>query len=124
MEIIISSVNGGRGSVEIRDLKFKPLPQVPDPKLPLKIYLIPSSLKSMHHNNPQKIWRRKNISGKSILVDNGYFQELGCLQIDWDEKDFAADYDVFVSEDKNKWEKAFSVRDADGGIAFNPFDEL
>lgn len=124
VEIIISSVNGGQGSVEIRDLKFQPLPEPPDPRPPLRISLIPPSPQSMVQNmvdgDQKTVWNCKNINGKSILLDNGYFRELGCLQIDWAENDFAEDYDVFVSSDRKNWEKAFSVRDADGGKDFIP----
>ncbi len=123
-EIIISSINGGQGKVEIRDLKFQPLPEPPNPRPPLQISVIPFSSRSPVQNmidgHPNTSWRCENPANTSIVIDNGYVRELGSLQINWVKNAFVRHYDVFVSADSLRWEKVFSVRNSNGGKDFIP----
>jgi hypothetical protein len=96
LELVITASTGGKGTVWIDDLAFRPRvarPATPPP--------------------PQGAWRAKTNRNELLTMDFGAPYEFGGLTIDWEAH--AVDYDVEVSEDAQAWETVARVRGSRGG---------
>jgi hypothetical protein len=96
LELVITASSGGKGTVWIDDLSFRPRdtrPAAPPP--------------------PQGAWRAKTNRNESLTLDFVTPHEFGGLTIDWEAH--AIDYDVEVSEDGKAWETVARIRGSRGG---------
>ena len=108
VEIIISSVNGGSGTVWIDQLQFQPLPNPPE-KIPEPDVKADSEINAEHSaskimdGNPETYWQSAPGKNHKITIDNGYWKELGALWIQWKEKGKPEKLDVWISPDSSQW---------------------
>lgn len=109
LEIVVSSVEGGRGTLYIDDLTFRPLPET-------KPYSGTPSLTSSsaaHDDAAPRFamdgkkdtaWRSAASDAQSQLaIDFGSTREFGGLVVDWDSKAFPPRYEIQSSDDNQAW---------------------
>ncbi|MFH0735605.1 MAG: discoidin domain-containing protein [bacterium] len=129
IEIIITSVNGGKGSVyiDILSLEEKEVPSTENkpPFLTSKSALNKNSLAYMAaDNNIKTSWKSATSSSSELFQINfNKSKELGGLIVNWDTLNFPDCYKVFGSDDKTNWELLYTVKNGKGGIAFIPLKE-
>lgn len=109
----------GKGSVWIDDLTF-------EQREPTQAYtlqpVISASTSTADHPpaavfdaDPATSWRSGALAEDQwLLLDFLRSREYGGLVIDWDPDDYAADYQVQVSNDGNDWQTVYTVRDGNG----------
>ncbi|MER2602942.1 MAG: discoidin domain-containing protein [Candidatus Competibacter phosphatis] len=109
----------GKGSVWIDDLTF-------EQREPTQAYtlqpVISASTSTADHPpaavfdaDPATSWRSGALAEDQwLLLDFLRPREYGGLVIDWDPDDYAADYQVQVSNDGNDWQTVYTVRDGNG----------
>ena len=128
IEIIITSVNGGKGSVYIDMLSLE---EKEVPSLDQQQPLITASSFIDNYNPFMAADNKVNTSWKSKTSNNNeYFQinfnkakELGGVIVNWDTLNYPDFYTVLSSDDKTTWEEIYSVKNGKGGIAFIPLKE-
>ncbi len=122
IEFTISSYNGGKGTVYIDELNFEPLPETnPNPPEPVVAATSSSEnheIKFLTDGNQQTIWRSANNDKQQIVFDFKGQREYGGLKILWDERDFAKQFNVSISNDGRNWEKVYTVENCRGGASY------
>ncbi|HVO75248.1 MAG TPA: hypothetical protein VMT35_14555 [Ignavibacteriaceae bacterium] len=140
IEFTVASYVGGKGAVYIDDLQFEKLP--PEDNSPIEFSPSASSLSgesvSLKKINDGKVdteWKSSKKGVEDIFLFMGKKRELGGIVIDWDEKDYAKDFDVYLSEQKyasasgnspdtaQDWTKVYSVRGALGNRSYIRLNE-
>lgn len=113
IEFTIASFVGGKGTIWIDDLQFKPIePETnvyPKPLVSASSFLKTNPPDLMLDNSSQTFWKSIGIMGQSITVDFNSRREFGGLKIDWLPDCFAITFDIFISGDGETWEKVYSV---------------
>jgi hypothetical protein len=114
IEFTIASFTGGKGSIFIDDLYFEPLPP-PTLEMPLPKFFTSSEMstdytvKNVFDDDINSIWLSDISQQQQVVIDFIQSREVGGFIIDWDEKNFPARYNIFVSDDKTEWEEVYSV---------------
>jgi hypothetical protein len=123
IEFTIASYVGGKGSVWIDELKFEELP--PEDNSPIIPVVSASSelseefsIKNISDNNPGTEWKSNENENQSIILDLTKRRELGGIVIDWDKKDYAKDFDVYLSTNNKDWVKVYSVKNCYGNKSY------
>jgi hypothetical protein len=122
IEFTIASYVGGKGTIWIDDLKFEPLPPEQQ-SYPLPTITASSSVKShsydlMIDHSPETFWQSSGEKDQNIVIDFTIRREFGGLQINWLKDHYAKRFEVLLSEDGKKWEKAYSVQSNQGDVSF------
>ncbi len=120
IEFAVAAGSGGKGWVEIDDLRFEPLPEAGPVVGPLAVKV---SSTAPDVEAPRTIaadgavtWRSAtDDTSPTMTIDFGGAREFGGLAVDWAGKDFAVDYDVETSPDGAAWTAAASRKGGDGG---------
>jgi hypothetical protein len=117
--VVTAGRSGGKGSIEIDDLTFRPLP--PDPKSfpPLRATaaasLAGSEAAQAVDGDQRTAWRSDAKAGQpSLTVDLGMVREFGGLELTWRDGARARRYDVEASSDGVAWEMLRQVTAGDG----------
>ena len=122
IEFTVASFVGGKGTLWLDDLRFEPLPPEtdvwPEPAL--------SASSSAWRHGPQlaadgsseTFWQSRKGGKQSIVFDFRGRREFGGLHIEWLEGSHAEAWEVMLSSDGNKWEKAYSVNAGRGNTSF------
>ena len=142
MEIAITAGAGGNGWIALDDLALVPLP------LPVANSVRPRVLASSSANGvspaavlgrhfaraPQRNdpsarsgsagWRSSGDGEQQLTFDFGGPRELSGLAFDWDDADWATDYDVQRSDDGVQWTTVREVRGSAGSRRFVHLPEL
>ncbi len=120
IEFVVASATGGKGSVYLDQFEFEPL-EIPAHSYPKPIASASSHSSSANKidnildSNPQTQWRSKSQPERqTVTIDLQKYREYGGMVIDWDEQDFALQYDVQSSNDGNNWETVYSVKQGKG----------
>lgn len=121
IEIFIASATGGKGSIYIDDLTF----QVLEPAAAtLPIPIVTASTRNdaarlVLDNDLRTQWRCASKPEQQALVfDLGKSCEFGGLVIDWDKQDFAARYNLQLSDDGKIWETVYAVTKGKAGRSY------
>ncbi len=119
IEFVISAGSGGKGKIFIDDFKFEPIEDVG------KSEVAKSEVKTSSRRSEPSIsadgnsitnWMSAGNSEREWLaIDFQKPRELGGLVIDWEKDDFAAQYEVELSDDGKEWTTAYSVTNGNGG---------
>ncbi|MFA6598124.1 MAG: discoidin domain-containing protein [Ignavibacteriaceae bacterium] len=126
IEFMISSVNGGKGTIFIDSFTLTPIDSE------ITHTLTPELFQPLLHNSHPEYLFDKNLDTEyilshqnedSILIDLGSDREFGGLKIDWGKDQFPKEFSVFLSENKNHWEQIYKVKDGNGGTSFIPLPE-
>ncbi len=113
IEFTVASSVGGKGTLWLDDLKFRPLPQETDdwPKPAINA----SSSARRHRpelaadGSGETFWLSWKGGKQNITFDFKGRREFGGLHIEWLEGNHAEAFEVCISSDGKKWEKAYSV---------------
>ncbi len=127
IEIIITSVNGGKGSVYIDNLTIEEK-EIPDsnPQAPIL------SASSFNNSNKADYAGDNNLNTfwQSETSKNQYFQlnfkkniELGGLKLNWDTINYPSSYKVLISDDKIYWDTVYTISKGKGGLTFLPLKD-
>ena len=119
LEIVVASAEGGRGTVWLEDLTFRPLPETrPYDGTPTAAA---SSAAEEHppqaalDGRPETAWRPAAADPQpSLTIDFGQPREFGGLVVHWDEAAYARRYAVELSDDGSAWTQVRAV-DANSG---------
>ncbi|BDX38911.1 hypothetical protein CYCD_22660 [Tenuifilaceae bacterium CYCD] len=113
IEFTVSSFFGGKGTIWLDSLEFRPLPPETN------IYPTPSINASSCSGNhtPELIldniddtyWLGKNSKENNIIVDFKTQREFGGLEIHWRKEFIPTSFEISLSENGKNWEKAYSV---------------
>lgn len=117
IEFALTAGKGGKGFIEIADLRLQPLPPRAQDQAP-----IPSASSSLApyppawalDGNPATAWRTAEEQGW-FQLDFGAEREFGGLVLDADAVDFPKDYNLQTSHDGQTWQVLRKVRGAQGG---------
>ncbi|MDP3150436.1 MAG: discoidin domain-containing protein [Ignavibacteria bacterium] len=126
IEFMISSVNGGKGTLYFDDFTFTPLDSVQDynytPEVisPIGTTALSNSLFDKNLNTEYSLTSKNDAS---IIIDLHRTREFGGLKIDWSEEKFAKEFTVSLSEDNKSWKTAYTVKDANCVTSFIPLPE-
>ncbi len=125
IQFFIASSAGGKGTVYLDDFRFATLaaPDTvpPEPSASVSSRQKDASGANLFDGHIETAWRNQpGDSLPEIVIDLHKNYEYGGLVIDWDEQDYAREYDVFSSNDKNKWEIIYRLRNGNGGRAYLP----
>jgi hypothetical protein len=124
LEFTIASFIGGKGTIWIDELKFEPLPAEDNsPIIPVNSASselnLPTGqegenflIKNINDGNPVTEWKSDENEKQELILSLGKRRELGGFTIDWNKENYAKDFDVYLSQDNNEWEKVYSVRGA------------
>ena len=119
IEIVVTAGQGGRGTVWIDDLAFRPL--TPEQPYDLTPSVTASSSASGHDarlaldGDTTTSWRSAAGGTQSLTVDFLRDRDYGGLTIRWAPGAHAIDYDIDTSSDGTQWTLAHAVRGSDGG---------
>jgi len=124
IEIIVASAEGGRGTVWLDDLTFRPLPET-KPYMGTPTLTASSTAddkfaaKSALDGRADTHWRSAaGDAAPTLSVDFGQLREFGGLVVDWDQAAFASKYNVQFSDDGQAWTTARSVERNSGRTQF------
>ncbi len=127
IEFTIASYNGGKGTVFIDDLFFEELPGSGSVNEDILV-TTSSTMKDYNPSNLidnklETVWMSGKKEKQEIIFDFQGSREYGGLVIRWHEKNFAKKYNVYISNNKNDWEKVYSVNNSNGGNSYIRINE-
>ena len=122
IEFTIASFVGGKGTIWIDDLRFEPLkPETenyPKPKIMASSSAKRSTPNHINDGLSETFWLSKGVKNQSLLLDFTTHREFGGLQINWLKDFHAKSFDILLSDDAVKWEKAYSVKSNLSDVSF------
>jgi len=122
IEIVVTSFNGGRGTVWLDDLRFEPLPEVQEYKgSPTARGSSPAGAlaRTIGADGAVGFTSQPGDERPSLVIDFGQVREIGGLVLDWG-PGHATDYDVHASNDGEHYSPAAQVRGSNGGRDYVP----
>jgi len=122
IEFTVASYVGGKGTVQIDNLKFEPLPPEtnswPAPSVTASSSMKGHSPDFITDNSENTYWLSRKQKRQSLTVDFRAKREFGGLLIKWLEDHHAKSFDILLSEDGRNWEKAYSIQSNQSDISF------
>ena len=116
IEIIISAVEGGRGSIFIDELSIVELePDSIRRDITKFSFSSSSGNPSLTFDGKSETFWESSEKESHITIDFGAVKEYGGLVVDWDEKDYAKAYKVLSSKDGKEWSEVYNVKNGVGG---------
>lgn len=127
IEFTVASFVGGKGTFWLDNLRFEPLPpdtdQYPAPKITASSTAKKSKVSNLMDGKPNTFWQSQNTQNQSITMDFGQLREFGGLSIHWQKNMQPSAFDILLSNDASKWEKAYSVTDNASHTSYIPLPE-
>ena len=128
VEFVIGRGPGGKGTLWIDDLKLEP--RQPDqaysgtPVITASGALTGRDARNLLNESSDTGWHSlPNRQPAWLQLDFGMLREYGGLIIDWDPKDYAAQYQVEQSDDGQNWQRAYTVSHGNGQRDYLPLPE-
>ena len=124
IEIIVTSVNGGKGTVYLDNLCFEKKPPVTalfdKPIITASSQLNEKfSAENALDGDMKSEWRSKEKPVKEDLtIDLKSSREFGGMILLQDSLNYATQYDILISDDNTNWKKVYSVNNGKWGKAF------
>lgn len=119
LEIAITAGSGGKGSVWIDQLALtprEPVPQIPPaPRAEASASAQGTTPALAIDGQTGTEWRSASDSAAWLALDLQSNREYGGLTVDWDQRDYARDYDVETSSDGTRWNTVYRIRGGNGG---------
>lgn len=128
VEVTISAGNGGQGTVSIDEFTLTPLLE----DRPYDSVPQVSASSADGSDEPGVIFQDKTVDGwRSAVGDSQVWlqvdfmrrREFGGLILDWDEEDYARDYQISYSDDGQHWMTVYTVQGGNGGRDYLPLPE-
>lgn len=116
IEIVVTSFNGGKGTVWLDDLTYEPLPEVTPSTVTPRI-VVSSGKPPTPAADGALSWRSAETDPTpTITIDFGQARDLGGMVIGWgNDAPAPPDYDILASIDGERFTTAASVRGTNGG---------
>lgn len=119
IEFTVAAFTGGKGWIDFDDLYYEQLPTDNQIKT---IPLITTSSQlsnefsssNIYDNNLNSKWLSVESDQEKLLIDFQGFREIGGFLIDWDKENFPIEFDIFISDGDEKWNKIYSVKNNSG----------
>lgn len=113
IEFTISSFVGGKGTIWLDSLEFRPLPPetniYPTPSINASSYSGKHTPELILDNSDETYWLGKNSKDNNIIVDFKTQREFGGLEIHWRKEFIPTTFEILLSENGKNWEKSYSV---------------
>ncbi len=126
IEFMISSVNGGKGTLYFDDFTFSPLDSVQENKFaPELISPVGTTTlsKNLFDKNLKTEYSLTSKNESSLIFDLHRTSEFGGLKIDWDKEKYAEEFTISLSEDNKSWQTVYTVNDGNCVTSFIPLPE-
>lgn len=126
LEFMISSVNGGKGTLYFDNFNFAPLDSVQDNNFTPEV-ISPAGTTALSKNLFDKnllteyVLTSKN--DVSLTIDLHKTREFGGLKIDWNNENYSENFTVSFSENNRDWQTVYSLKNGNGGTNFIPLPE-
>lgn len=122
IEFTVASFVGGKGTVQIDNLKFEPLPPETN-SWPAPSVTASSSLKGhtadfITDNSDSTYWLNRKTKSQYVTVDFRAKREFGGLLIKWLKGHRAKSFDILLSDDGKNWAKVYSVQSNHSDVSF------
>lgn len=116
IEMVITSFNGGRGTVWLDDLRFEPLPEArPYTGTPtVAVIGSPAEPRPLADDGSVQVAAVADTMPAEFLIDFGQMRELGGMSIDWGDE-APSDYTLAGSLDGNTFSQLAQLRGGNGG---------
>lgn len=114
IEFTIASFSGGKGWIELDDLYFEQLPdeQQTKPEPIITASSQPSNeflVKNIFDGDYNTKWLSAESKEEKISIDFKTHREIGGFIIDWDEENFPQQYEIYLSDSNQRWNKVYDV---------------
>ncbi|MGE0079053.1 MAG: discoidin domain-containing protein [Bacteroidales bacterium] len=113
IEFTISSFVGGKGTIWLDSLEFRPLPPetniYPTPSINASSYSEKHTPELILDNSDETYWLGKNSEDNNIIIDFKTQREFGGLEIHWRKEFIPTTFEILLSENGKNWEKSYSV---------------
>jgi hypothetical protein len=119
IEFVVTAGEGGRGWIEVADLRLRELP--PEPATPPRPLATASSevetaaASLAVDGDAATAWRTAEAGSQTLTLDLGYEREFGGLTLKWAEGGSATRYRLYGSPDGATWNELARVDHGDGG---------
>ena len=114
IEFTIASFVGGKGTIWLDSLEFRPLPaetdSYPTPRATASSFTKKHAPNLALDNSSETYWLGKGSKNEDITIDFKTLREFGGLEIFWLKEFTPASFDIFLSENGKDWEKSYSVK--------------
>ncbi len=119
IELAISVGSGGKGSVWIDELRFETreptAPYVLKPRIFASTSAAEGTPDRLVDQDPGTGWRSGSLAPEQwLVIDFLKRREYGGLVIDWDLEDYAAAYEVLISDDGLEWRPVYRSAEGNG----------
>ncbi|MBE9467648.1 MAG: discoidin domain-containing protein [Bacteroidetes bacterium] len=122
IEFTVSSFVGGKGTIWIDNLKFKPLkPEVdfyPTPLVKTSSFRKKYSPEFVVDSSNETFWQSRGVKNQFVMFDFTTNREFGGLQINWQKNHRAENFDILISNNAIDWEIVYSVRSNQSDVSF------
>ncbi|MFA6977994.1 MAG: discoidin domain-containing protein [Ignavibacteriaceae bacterium] len=126
LEFMISSANGGKGTLYFDSFDFTPLDSVQDNNFTPEV-ISPAGTTTLSKNLFDKNLKTEySLTSKDeagLVIDLHRTREFGGLKIDWSEEKFAKEFSLSLSDDNKNWGTVYSVKDGNRKTSFIPLPE-
>lgn len=114
MEFVLAAVNGGKGSIEIDDLKFAPIETLKGEPPKPKYTGSSENIEAAFDNNRNTFWQPMD-KRPSLHIDYGIRREFGGISLYWAPNTTPISYEIAGSNDGIVWENLAKIENSDGG---------
>jgi hypothetical protein len=119
IEFVVSCGTGGKGRIMIDNFRFEPIDDSARTAAVAEILPAGTALEGVPSIDRTGTLLRNWHTGPTgeraqLTVDFHALKEVGGLVIDWDSLDYAASYDMLLSDDGTEWTTVYSVENGNG----------
>jgi len=126
VEFMISSVNGGKGTIYLDEFKLMPITEDLE-----HASIEPEILQPKEKSGfVSKLFDKNPLTGiqftgqtTSVILDLHHLKEFGGLKLVWDKISYPEKYSIAFSENGSDWETVYTVDKGSGGVRYLPIPE-
>jgi len=120
LEFIISSFNGGKGTIYIDELKFEEKQNSSNDLNEISINASSNNneAKNLIDKNRQSVWTSDKNKNQELIFDLNGNKEFGGLKINWSKESYAKKFQIFISDDKKEWSEVYSANKNNSNTSF------
>ncbi|HSA04202.1 MAG TPA: discoidin domain-containing protein [Tenuifilaceae bacterium] len=122
IEFTIASFVGGKGTIWLDSLEFRPLPAetyaYPTPGATASSFTKKNTPNLTLDNSSETYWLSKGGKNEEITIDFKKLREFGGLEITWLKEFTPTSFNILLSENGKDWEKPYSVKNNKSNKSF------
>lgn len=116
LEFVVSAGSGGKGFLEIDDLKITPIAPQTGPVPKPMINASNGNGELAFDKKSNTAWTPKGKNKQFMEIDLGRPTEFGGLKLEWDKSKFPPNYAIEIAKDPKEAEKIAQISNSEGGI--------